>query len=97
MKDLFREAMDGIGQRVALQEIRKVIRGKDAEKVKLGKICDIVHSYEEDAEAAELAAERRAIEEDEAQMRREKINDMFDGMIEPLNKLTIRKGDSGDK
>ena len=91
MTDLFREAMDGIGQKIAIQEIRKVIRGKDPEKVKLEKICGIVHSYEDDAEEAELAAERRAIEADEAEMRRRHIDDMFEGMSGGLEALNIRE------
>ena len=87
MEDLFRKAMDGILEKVALQEIRKVIRGKDKESVKLEKIVTIVHSYEDDAERAELEAERRAIEEDEEKLRREKVNDIFDGIKEPLDKM----------
>jgi hypothetical protein len=48
-KDLYREAMDGIGCKVALQAVRKVIRdNKSSEKAKLEQICIIVHSYEKD-------------------------------------------------
>lgn len=91
VKDLYRTAMEGIGQKIAIQEIRKVIRGKDPEKTKLEKIISIVHSYEEDAEEAELAAERRAIEADEAEMRRRHIDDMFEGMSGGLEALNIRE------
>ena len=48
-KDLYREAMDGIGCKVALQAIRKVIRdNKTSETGKLDQIRVIVHSYEKD-------------------------------------------------
>ena len=48
-KDLYREAMDGIGCKVALQAIRKVIRdNKISETGKLEQIRVIVHSYEKD-------------------------------------------------
>ena len=48
-KDLYREAMDGIGCKVALQAVRKVIRdNKSSEKAKLEQICTIVHSFEKD-------------------------------------------------
>ena len=93
VEDLYRNAMDGIAQKVALQEIRKVIRGNKPEGVKLELIVGIVHGYEEDMEQRELDAERRAIEADEAQMRREKIDEMFEDMAAPLEKLTIRKKD----
>ena len=50
-KDLYREAMDGIGCKVALQAIRKVIRDNKAnEKAKLDQIRIIVHSFEKDIE-----------------------------------------------
>ena len=80
MKNLFDEAMNGIGEKVALQEIRKVLRGKLPEKQKLEAVVSIVHTYEDYAERAALEAERRAIEADEAQMRREKIDEMFENM-----------------
>ena len=87
MKNLFDEAMNGIGEKVALQEIRKVLRGKLPEKDKLKAVVEIVHTYEDYAERQELEAERRAIEADEAEMRREKVNEMFEGMAAPLDKL----------
>lgn len=93
MKNLFDEAMNGIGEKVALQEIRKVLRGKLPEKDKLKAVVEIVHTYEDYAERQELEAERRAIEADEAEMRREKINEMFENMAPDFDKLTIRKGD----
>lgn len=100
MKNLFDEAMSGIGEKVALQEIRKVLRGKDNDKVKLEAVVSIVHTYEDYAERAELDAERRAIEADEAEMRRERINDMFDEMAKPVMEgMTLRqkKGGQNDK
>ena len=95
MKDLFREAMDGIGQKVAMQEIRKLIRSSKPEKEKLELIIGIVHAYEEDAEIAEREAERRAIEEEEAAERRESINEMFEGMAAPLDKLVMTTTGTG--
>jgi len=92
MDDLFRKAMSGIGEKVALQEIRKVLRGKDKESVKLEKVITIIHSYEEDEEMARFAAERRELEAEEAAMNGQKIQNMFDTMAEPLEKLTV-KGD----
>lgn len=92
MSEIYRRAMDGIGQKVAMQAIRAVVRKREGtDAVKLQQIIEIVHDYEQDAEEAYLAAERRAIEADEAKMRREKIDEMFEGMTEPLEKLTIRK------
>ena len=97
IEDLYRNAMDGIRQKVAMQEIRKVIRGNKPEGVKLELIVGIIHSYEDDVECEELEAERRAIEADEAKMQREKIDEMFDEMAAPLNKLTIhKKGETDD-
>ena len=94
MNDLYRDAMAGIREKVAMQEIRKVVRGKDKETEKLAKVVGIIHSYEEDAELAKEEAERREIEADEAALRNEKVQEMFDDMVEPLNKLTIhKKGD----
>ena len=95
MKNLFDEAMNGIGEKVALQEIRKVLRGKLPEKDKLEAVVVIIHTYEDYAERQELEAERRAIEADEAEMRREKINDMFENMMPDFDELQkcIRKGD----
>lgn len=94
MKNLFDEAMNGIGEKVALQEIRKVLRGKLPEKQKLEAVVSIVHTYEDYAERTALEAERRAIEADEAEMRREKIDEMFENMKPDFDKLTIRKGDN---
>ena len=92
MSEIYRRAMDGIGQKVAMQAIRAVVRKREGtDAVKLQQIIEIVHDYEQDAEQAYLAAERRAIEADEAQMRREKVDEMFEGMTEPLKKLTIQK------
>ena len=95
MSELYRKAMDGIFVTVAMQEIRKVVRSKGPDQQKLEKIVGIVHEYEEDAEQAELAAERRAIEADEAEMRRERINDMFEEMQAPLDKLVLTTTGTG--
>ena len=77
----YRTAMEGIACKMALQSIRKVIRDSETNDVaKLNIIISIVHDYEDDKERAELEAERRAIEADEAQMRREKIDEMFENM-----------------
>ena len=48
-EDLYRTAMDGIGLKVAMQSIRKVMRDSslDDEK-KLGRIVTIIHSFEHD-------------------------------------------------
>lgn len=60
MSELYTKAMQGIGEKVALQEIRKVIRGKDKEPEKLDKIIGIVHAFEEDAEwAADKAKDEK--------------------------------------
>lgn len=96
-ENLYRNAMDGIASKMALQSIRKVIRDSGTNDVaKLNIIMSIVHDYEDDKERAELEAERRAIEEDEAQMRREKIDEMFENMAPDFDKLTIRKGEKND-
>ena len=88
MENLYRTTMAGIGCRIAMQSIRTVVRDKairDEEKLK--QIIAIVHSYEEDAEDAYHAEERRAMEADEAQMQKERIDDMFEGMVKPLDEL----------
>ena len=87
-ENLYREAMEGIACKMALQSIRKVIRdGGINDVAKLTIIMSIVHDYEDDKEDAELKAERRAIEEDEAKMRREQINDLFEEMAPDFGKL----------
>ena len=86
-EDLYRNAMKGIRQKVAMQEIRRVIRTDKADCEKLAAILDIIHAYEEDLEVAYREDERRAIEADEAEMRREKVNEMFEDMAAPLDKL----------
>jgi len=89
----YNKAMNGIREKMALQSIRKVIRdGNINDTAKLNIIMAIVHDFEEDKEQAELVEERRAIEADEAELRRARIDDMFENMTEPLEKLTIRKG-----
>ena len=94
-EDLYRTAMDGICQKVALQEIRKVIRGNQPEGVKLELIVNIIHAYEEDMEQREREAERRAIEEEEAADRRERINEMFEDMAAPIMNLELKTKEAG--
>ena len=97
-KNLYRAEMEGIAGKIALQSIRKVLRDPGIhDTAKLNIIMSVIHDYENDKEEAELAAERRAIEEDEAQMRREKIDEWFDGMAAPMDKLEqIAKGGAGN-
>lgn len=48
-EDLYREAMDGIGMKIALQAIRKVLRSSEIpDGQKLERIVTIVHSFERD-------------------------------------------------
>lgn len=95
MESAYRIEMKGIQDKMAMQAIRKIIRLGDSDSDKLQAICSVIHDYEDDVERAELEAERRAIEADEAKMRREKIDEMFDGMTEGLEKLTVRKKGEG--
>jgi hypothetical protein len=80
-------AMKGIRTKIAMQAIRKIIREDDMDENKLAAIVAVIHEYEDDQERAELEAERKAIEADEAEMRRERINEMFEDMAAPVNKL----------
>ena len=92
MENPYRNAMSGIREKMALQSIRKVIRDSETnDTAKLNIIMAIVHDFEEDKEQAEDAEERRAMEEERAEEQREKINEMFENMTAPLDKLTIRK------
>ena len=96
-ENLYRAAMKDIASKMALQSIRKVIRdGNINDVAKLNIIMSIVHDYDDDKEQAELQAERRAIEEDEEKLRRQKVDDLFDDMAAGLDKLTIRKGEKDD-
>lgn len=53
-EDLYRTAMNGIGCKVALQSIRKVIRDNAlSEEEKLGRIRTVVHSFEKDIDYKE--------------------------------------------
>ena len=89
MENLYGIAMKGIRQKVAMQEIRKIIRTDKTDEAKLAFIIDIVHAFEDDLEIAAREEERRAIEEEEAADRRERINDMFEEMAAPLNNLVL--------
>ena len=92
MENLFDKAMAGIGEKVALQEIRKVLRGKLPEKQKLEAIISIIETYESYSHRTSLDAEDRELQEEERKMRKERIDDMFDSMVKPLDKLTIHGG-----
>lgn len=46
--DLYSEAMQNIGARIALQSIRKAVKSAMAPEEKLQEIIKIVHSYEKD-------------------------------------------------
>ena len=87
VESAYRIEMKGIQDKMAMQAIRKIIRLGDTDADKLKAICSVIHDYEDDVERAELDAERRAIEADEAALRREKIDEMFEGMAAPLNNL----------
>ena len=53
-EDLYKTAMNGIGCKVALQSIRKIIRdNKIKESDKLGMIITVVHSFEKDIDYKE--------------------------------------------
>lgn len=90
MKNLFDEAMSGIGEKVALQEIRKVLRGKGKDDEKLKSIVSIVETYSDYAARRDLDAEDRELKEEEAQLRRERDQEALEGM---MDRLTIHKGD----
>lgn len=47
--DDYKKAMDGIAIKVAMQTIRKIMRGNDTEEVKLAKVSNVIHDYENDA------------------------------------------------
>ena len=96
MKNLFDEAMSGIGEKVALQEIRKVLRGKLPVKQKLDAIVDIVYTYTDYKERQQLEAERRAIQAEEEDARKQRVDELFDGLKEDMDKLTIRKGEQDE-
>ena len=87
MESAYRIEMKGIQDKMAMQAIRKIIRLGDTDADKLKAICSVIHDYEDDVERAELDAERRAIEADEAALRRAKIDEMFEGMAAPLDNL----------
>lgn len=91
MSELFAKAMQGIEEKVAMQEIRKVIRGKDPDYLKLDAIIGIVHAFEEEFELAGKILEEREMKAEEEEMRKQRSEEMFEAMTEPLNKLTIHK------
>ena len=74
----YRTEMKNIGYKVAMQSIRKVVRDpKTNDVAKLNIIMSIIHDFEEDLEETEMAEERRAIEADEAQLRKDRMDDLF--------------------
>ena len=74
----YRAEMKNIGYKVAMQSIRKIVRDPSANDIaKLNIIMAIVHEFEDDLEEAELAEERRAIEADEAKIRKDRMDDLF--------------------
>ena len=93
MENLFDKAMAGIGEKVALQEIRKVLRGKLPEPAKLESIISIVETYEQYRHRTYLDAEDRAMKEEEAEMRKQRMEEDLEAVLEPL---TIRKGEKHD-
>ena len=49
IRNIYRDAMDGIGAKIAMQAIRKVMRdNQTADKDKLEQIRVIIHSFEQD-------------------------------------------------
>lgn len=95
MNNEYESLRAGFEYKVALQAIRKVIRSSDTDDIqKVKDIVGIVHSFEDDLESAELAAERRATAADEAEFRRQKIDEMFEGMAAPVMEALTLKGDA---
>lgn len=88
----YKTAMSGIRVKIAMQAIRKIIREDDTDENKLSGIIAVVHEYEEDRDRA-IEAEMKAEDERmEAEERHERINEMFEDMKAPLEKLTLRGG-----
>jgi len=69
MKNLFDAAMEGIGEKVALTAIRKVVRSNDNTQAKLEKIISIVETYQDYAHRQSLDAENRELQAEERAMR----------------------------
>lgn len=85
---LYRDAMEGIRAKVAMQAIRKIIRAsKKPDSDQLADICTIIHEYEDDTERDQMAAEKAELAAEEAEMRRQQAEDELDEMME---KLSIR-------
>ena len=91
MKNLFDEAMEGIGEKVALTEIRKVIRGNDNTKAKLEKIISIVETYQDYAHRQSMDAENRELQAEEEETRRQRMKDELDELMEPLATKATRR------
>ena len=88
----YREEMKNIRYKIAMQSIRKVVRDQNCNDIaKLNIIMAIVHDFEDDQESAEIEEERKAIEAEEAEMRRENVDDLFTDMAAPLDELKVRK------
>ena len=71
MKNLFDAAMEGIGEKVALTAIRKVVRSNDNTQAKLEKIISIVETYQDYAHRQSMDAENRELQAEERAMRYE--------------------------
>jgi hypothetical protein len=69
MKNLFDAAMEGIGEKVALTAIRKVVRSNDNTQAKLEKIISIVETYQDYAHRQSMDAENRELQAEERAMR----------------------------
>ena len=87
-QSLYRDAMNGIKAKVAMQAIRKIIRSsKQTDQEQIADICTIVHEFEDDTERDQMAAEKAELEAEEREMRKANFED---GLNEMLDKLTIR-------
>lgn len=53
MADIYRDAMLGICDRIAMQSIRKIIRGNGSDKEKLQEIICVVEEYKQDMKKEE--------------------------------------------
>ena len=69
MKNLFDEAMEGIGEKTAMTAIRKVVRGNASLKTKLEQIISIVETYQDFAHRQSMDAENRELQAEEREMR----------------------------
>ena len=85
MQNLFDAAMNGIGEKIAIQEIRKVMRGKDNVNTKLEKVISIVETYQDYAHRQAMDAEDRELKAEEEELRKQRMDDALDELMAPLN------------